>query len=451
MGSGGPPVVIAPPEDPKKKRKLKEFVMKRDEDDEYKPADADVKDPADLAEGIQSEQQLLDRVSSPNTKPPEDKVNSDSLLADALVGGVTAEEAEDIAFDDVDDDFGGNLDIDGAEFNSQEGDDHLERSDSFGDLLEAADAAIDADEDEVKDEVKDPLDVELSESFTDNPMWPISVGEACTVSITLHQADRRWSTERLGTDSTNVTSSLFANRDDRLKSCLVYPIAIGFILVKLSGSKMRVTDFKVKKIAAKSPICYSNTASASVDLKPGRYAIIPFTHYPLSEAMDYMIHLQFMKGTVEFEAEDLVAQRLMDNVLSDDEESDDEYDDDDDDRSPAAIQRKRAFLAARAKIKRERLAMLPDLHVVKEWEFHEETEELGVVNMYDEVGHVARYVRDLSGSIDRNAIMIAKLQEELAELKATLLAQKELESSKRSLLTTTPKSKSSKSLTPKKR
>jgi hypothetical protein len=101
----------------------------------------------------------------------------------------------------------------------------------------------------------------------------------------------------------NSLTAHFATRQARLSHCMEYVSAIGFLIVRyrtivnifsdrfalslrlcffgkcrLFGLKIRLTDFKLKKVIYKSDhIENSNLVSCSVELRPGRYAIIPFT------------------------------------------------------------------------------------------------------------------------------------------------------------------------------
>lgn len=106
---------------------------------------------------------------------------------------------------------------------------------------------------------------------------------------------------------------------------MVYPVAVGFVLLKLNGLKMRVTNFKLKKIAGASErIDYSNVASNVFELRPGRYAIVPFTHVAQDRIMEYTISCNFFEGCVEFEINDILVERPIDEVLSDEDDDDEE-------------------------------------------------------------------------------------------------------------------------------
>ena len=88
-----------------------------------------------------------------------------------------------------------------------------------------------------------------------------------------------------------------------------------------------MTEFKLKKIVGTSQgVQFSHLNCAAFDLQPGRYAIVPYTHTALDAAMEYMLHVNYTTNHVEFEVEDVLAQRLTDDNVSDDE---DEIDDND--------------------------------------------------------------------------------------------------------------------------
>ena len=81
---------------------------------------------------------------------------------------------------------------------------------------------------------------------------------------------------------------------------------------RLNGLKYRVTEFKMRKLIYKSDnVEKSNVVSCSIELRPGRYAIVPYTPKLLSQAKDYILVCSYMLGTVEFEIEDLHTQRLV--------------------------------------------------------------------------------------------------------------------------------------------
>jgi len=56
----------------------------------------------------------------------------------------------------------------------------------------------------------------INDSFTNNPMYPFSVNEKATLSITLFQSDKRWNESRLGDEVRDVLLKTFVSR------CVVY-------------------------------------------------------------------------------------------------------------------------------------------------------------------------------------------------------------------------------------
>jgi hypothetical protein len=193
-------------------------------------------------------------------------------------------------------------------------------------LIEEEEEEEEEDEGEREEKIKEPKPPQyqkfplVNEAFTDNPMYPFAVTESTTMVITLFQLDKRWnSTGRFGQDPTKVLASNFLSRKDRLEAVMKYPVGLGFILARLSGLKIRLTDFRLKKIAHTSEfISFSNSISVVVSLFPGRYAIIPFTHSNLDAQMDYSLHCQFYSSHIEFEIDDVIQQRLQDKEPSDD-------------------------------------------------------------------------------------------------------------------------------------
>jgi hypothetical protein len=206
-----------------------------------------------------------------------------------------------------------------------------------------------------------------------------------------------------------------------------YENAIGFIIVKLNGHKMRLTDFRLKKIVGRcDSIDYSNASSGCFDLKPGRYAIVPFTQEPVARACDYIIHVQFSLGALEFEIENILEERPTVTSLSDDEESDIERDDDDyaEHKGNAKhMSDRRAVAAAKAKIRQERIQMIPPLNSLQQWEYDEDTVELGIVNMYEEIFTVCGYIKSLRAQLKDAAMVMSELRDEFAEFKTSALQQ----------------------------
>ena len=115
--------------------------------------------------------------------------------------------------------------------------------------------------------------------------------------------------------------------------------------------------------------------------------------------MNYILHFHHTSGCIEYEIEDPIKQRLMDEDGSGDEsvESVIDEDDDDDDMTPEEMD-KRDEQRALDRIARKfnQLTVKPPLPwAPADWEYLEDIEELGVVSVYDEVGDLARYMNNL--------------------------------------------------------
>ncbi len=259
----------------------------------------------------------------------------------------------------------------------------------------------------------------INESFTDNPMFPFAVTEPARVAITLYQLDKRWNVGRVGDDPRQVVSLPFLSRKERLEAVMHYPVGIGFLVVRLSGLKHRLTEFRLKKMAGTcEAVMFSHSTSNFLALYPGRYAIIPYTHAALDRAMDYAVHIHCLSNQVEFEIDDPIAQRLEDKDPSEegegyDEEPDDndllrahkddddvsimsyeveeekgeddeEEDDNDEEESQIAI---------------PKMIPLPRVLLYKHWEYAEDIEELSILHLYGEVGDMMAYLRTLKEEI----------------------------------------------------
>lgn len=221
----------------------------------------------------------------------------------------------------------------------------------------------------------------INENFTDNPMYPFSMSEPGYICVALYQEDRRWSVGRLGEEPRDITSSAFASRGERLAACMEYQSmnAIGFVIVKLFGLKKRCTEFKLRKVVACShSLCYSNAATCSTHLLPGRYAVIPYTDEILEKTKNYMLHFHFKKGALETEVEDVIEEKLVDADLSDDESSDEEEEEEDSDEDISEDEMDRRFAQRELQKNRrkfDKLKCKPPLPWTPQpWEYLEHTE-----------------------------------------------------------------------------
>ena len=266
-------------------------------------------------------------------------------------------------------------------------------------------------EEEAEEEAEEWSPIQINEDFTDNPMYPFSVTEPTQICITLYQADRRWTLGRLGEDPRSVVATAFASRAERLAACMRYSQAVGFLVVRMFGAKMRLTEYKLRKISGGSDdISYSNAASATVQLRPGRYAIIPFTDKVVASAQEYILYCSFCATQVEFEVSDLMIEKPQDHDLSDDdsgvgdadqEEEEREREDEEEaegiDRSPEAFaEREKARHSRRLAKLKERFESLevkpPPLATLFDWEFIEDSENMATISVFDEVSSFVRAV-----------------------------------------------------------
>jgi len=222
-------------------------------------------------------------------------------------------------------------------------------------------------------------------------------------------------------------------------TCMRYSIGIAFIIVRLSGNKHRLSEFKLKKIVAVCEgVVFSNVASLIIELLPGRYAIIPYTHSILQKSMDYVLHCNYITGQIDMEIEDVLVQRLIDDVESDEDEDAVDYEDEPDDNDLLYLHGKSddVSIMSYERIKvadsdadddqeqeeeqddgessnlrratvRAKIAPPKLLHY-KQWEYAEDTEELGVKQVFDEVGEVMKYVTRLRQEIRKLNVEVKK-------------------------------------------
>ncbi|CAM9401616.1 unnamed protein product [Pylaiella littoralis] len=135
-------------------------------------------------------------------------------------------------------------------------------------------------------------------SFLQNPFYPITIQRnATTVTVCLSVWDRVWQTD--------------PSRGGP---------AIGYYVVRLTGSKPRLTKLRSSKIAARSAAFLVGTQSAGEHtFDSGRYAIVPVTVKPLHSAEAFTLDLT-ADNTVEWEQTDDIFRDLDQELrLSDDE------------------------------------------------------------------------------------------------------------------------------------
>jgi hypothetical protein len=271
------------------------------------------------------------------------------------------------------------------------------RGKSKGKDLDNDENSDDNDDEEDDDEDDDSIE-ERGEPFSDNPMYPFSVTEPTDLSICLYQADKRWSAARVADDPLDICVEDYATRGGRRSACMTYPYAIGFVVLKLFGLKMRVTTFKMKKIVASSyGIVHSSSASNFIRLLPGRYAIVPFTHEILQYSTEYILFCQFKKSSVEFEINDILKERPIDTIASEDE----------DDLSKTQETLPPSGTAGTSGLgkRQENHMAIPEEAPDEPWLWREDFEEMGILSVYEQVGDLAKQLRML-----RNDMTVMQLE-----------------------------------------
>ena len=268
------------------------------------------------------------------------------------------------------------------------------------------------------DPVVDPDRRIINPDFTDNPMFPFSANEPCVLRVTLLQADRRWSVGRLGDEPRDTSAISFMTRNDRLGSCMKYEVGLGFLVGKLSGMKMQITTFKLKKLAA---CCHGLEWSSGVTAalripRAGRYALIPYTDVKMEKALDYRLLCAYKDGSIDFEVKDIIKEKfsLIDEVMSEEEDEDDEEMDeaaleaalDGEERSDAGMSLNLDGIVA------------PNELPIENWEWTEDSEEYGIRGLYSEVGVVARDIATLRTQVNRMQSALKSVMTEQARVAA---------------------------------
>ncbi|GMH55212.1 hypothetical protein TrST_g2872 [Triparma strigata] len=137
----------------------------------------------------------------------------------------------------------------------------------------------------------------LNDSFPQNPQYAFACSEPTKVVITVDQKDLMF------------TKGFLYDKD--------YKVSIGFIVMKITGTKSRSTKFHAKKMMG-GGVTFGKVRSISgvVSLMPGRYVVVPCTVNPDKEG----------EFTVQIKASTSIIFENSGNKMADadDEESDDE-------------------------------------------------------------------------------------------------------------------------------
>ncbi|CAM9523749.1 unnamed protein product, partial [Hapterophycus canaliculatus] len=121
-----------------------------------------------------------------------------------------------------------------------------------------------------------------SPRFLQNPFYPVTIQRnSTTVTVCLSARDRTWQADpsRAGP-------------------------AIGYYVVRLTGSKPRLTKLQPSKVAARSLAFMAGAQAAGEHtFDSGRYAIVPVTVKPLASAEPFLLDLT-ANNTTEWEQTD---------------------------------------------------------------------------------------------------------------------------------------------------
>jgi len=282
----------------------------------------------------------------------------------------------------------------------------------------------------------------VNDNFADNPMYPITVHKATEVGISLFQKDPRWTVDRLAEEApTNAHPA----REDRLRACMLHSVGIAFVVLRLSGSKKRVSEFRLKKLLARSEtVQFSHCVSNTIAFAPGRYVVVPYTDVALSRAQRYALHFNYAAGAVNFELEDVLEQRVEDEDQSEDEA--DEQDDNDllklhdhddevsimsyekvtahDDDELSISSGSSGSESGPREVRMDPVAP-PQRLRYQTWEYEENVEDLGLQLAFGEVYDAMKYVKALRGDVRRLNGTIQSLREaQRAQEEAQEAAQK---------------------------
>lgn len=121
---------------------------------------------------------------------------------------------------------------------------------------------------------------------------------------------------------------------------------------------------------------FSNVTSNGLTLKKGKYVLIPYTHMPLMQAIEYTVCCQYIPGQVEFNP---------DNENTESKNDSEQLSFENKDEKKEKILKKDQIILSDIQIEKDALYDLkndtpfisPKLGDIRTWEYTEETEELG--------------------------------------------------------------------------
>jgi hypothetical protein len=113
--------------------------------------------------------------------------------------------------------------------------------------------------------------------------------------------------------------------------------------------------------------------------------VIPYTSVELDKPLEYVLYVQYKNGSCEFEIQDLLVERPIDEDLSEEEEDDDLDAQAEDDEESLTSAQEQARVDAKAMELGVDGVTAPHVFKIGEWEWSESTEELGLRGLYDEV------------------------------------------------------------------
>jgi hypothetical protein len=197
-----------------------------------------------------------------------------------------------------------------------------------------------------------------------------------------------------------ISSAAYSSLDQRIDACMTYPRAIGFVILKLSGLKVRVTTFTMRRIIANSEyIQFSNSASNTIHLPPGRYAIVPFTDIVISnEVLEYCLVIQAKEGALEYDVNDIIKERPIDDMPSDDEDNGGGGGGGGGGTS-AVMNQVGKGLSGESDDSDSGRGKCPLLLLTERWEWEEQIEEIANVAIYEQINDLAYLLRHLKKDI----------------------------------------------------
>ena len=194
-------------------------------------------------------------------------------------------------------------------------------------------------------------------------------------------------------------------------------------------NKRLLNEFTIQNIAGKSDyIEFSNLSSGAIDLKPGRYAIVPFTHDAINKSCHIIVNFHYLDGQIEVEGAENNDNNqrhasLMGgtgNGKTDDEEININKLMSQNEKFITNVEKEineQLKVEAKKKLEYDSLITPPMLIKYEDWEYGQDIDEISILTMYQEIGSIAKYVTQMKSDVNNMKNAMNELQNNSSLLK----------------------------------